>query len=93
MIPEDRLKAAVVKAAARRHHAAARDRQAARQALGRRAGDVPARRRGRTRALAPPRRLTRGPVALSGAAGSAPAGTIGGGRRAGPSAAGQGWSS
>ena len=58
MIPEDRLKAAVVKAAARRHHAEDRDRQAPRQALGRRARDVPARRRRRPGALAAPGRLS-----------------------------------
>ena len=58
MIPEDRLKAAVVKAALGRHLADRRDRQAARQAVGRRARDVPARRRGRAGALAAPGRLT-----------------------------------
>ena len=57
MIPEDRLKAAVVKAVARRDDAGDRDRQAPRQALGRRAGDLPARRRRRRRALAAPGRL------------------------------------
>ena len=91
MIPEDRLKAAVVKAALGDTTLLTRDRQAARQAVGRRARDLPARRRRRPGALAAPGRLTRGPVALSGSAGSAPAGTIGGGRRAGPSAAGRGW--
>ena len=47
MIPEDRLKAAVVKAALGDTTLLARDRQAARQALGRRARDLPPRRRGR----------------------------------------------
>ncbi len=60
MIPEDRLKAAVVKAAARRHHARDRDRPAARQALGRRARDLPARRRGRPGQVAAPSRLAGG---------------------------------
>ena len=44
MIPEDRLKAAVVKSALGDTTLQPRDRQAARQALGRRARDVPARR-------------------------------------------------
>ena len=59
MIPEDRLKAAVVKAALGDTTLLERDRQAARQAVGRRAGDLPARRRGRAGALAAPGRLSR----------------------------------
>ena len=58
MIPEDRLKAAVVKAALGEATLLRRDRQAAGQALGRRAGDVPARRRGRPGAVAAPGRVT-----------------------------------
>ena len=57
MIPEDRLKAAVVKAALGDTTLLRRDRQAARQAVGRRARDVPPRRRRRSGALAAPGRL------------------------------------
>ena len=57
MIPEDRLKAAVVKAALGDTSLERRDRQAARQAVGRRARDVPPRRRRRAGALAAPSRL------------------------------------
>ena len=59
MIPEDRLKAAVVKAALGDTTLLDRDRQAARQAVGRRAGDLPARRRRGAGALAAPSRLRR----------------------------------
>ena len=58
MIPEDRLKAAVVKAALGDTTLLGRDRQAARQAVGRRARDLPPRRRGRPGPLAAQGRLT-----------------------------------
>ena len=58
MIPEDRLKAAVVKAALGDTTLQHRDRQAPRQALGRRARDLPVRRRRRPGPLAAPGRLS-----------------------------------
>ncbi|CAM5305460.1 hypothetical protein SALBM311S_08547 [Streptomyces alboniger] len=57
LIPEDRLRAALTRARARRDGPGGGDRQTAGQALGRRTGALQVRGRGRAREVAPPGRL------------------------------------